>query len=306
MASFEEELHNLNVRNEERVQTTIKKLGEKIPIFIAIAISLWWLLYDSIEVEQAQINFTERVGITCITIVLSLIFRTLIANGGYASAKKTLTCISTMDAYDKAREKGLPKQRQIMNYTHALAVKNLHDCRKVNLQSNDLKYEDFFNDNGDYIGADYKHAKNLTRKQKKIIKQAIKQRIIIPPIFGYMSSKWFGLKKEQTQKGHQTKATISNLLFCVALSFVTVGITFRFVGINIDSFIYAFIQILLWTASGYIQRLENFNFIIDVTVPMFKEKTNIINSYFSLSDKEKAMYEELEKTQNESEEIANE
>lgn len=291
MSNFEEELYKLNKRNEEKIQEAVKKISERVPIFIAIAISIWWLLYDSIIVEQSTLSFTERFGITCITIVLSLIFRTLIANGGYASAKKTFTYINTLEAYDKARQKGIGKQRQIMAYTKDTAKKNLYECRKTNLQSNDIRYEDYFNTQGDYIGGDYKRSKRLNSKQKKVLKKAIQLRIIVPSIFGYMSSKWFGLKKEESQKAHQTKTTISNFLFCVALSFVTVGVSFRFVGINLDSFIYAFCQILLWTASGYMQRLQNFNFIMDEIVPLFKEKTNIIESYFLLSEIEKQKYE---------------
>ena len=88
----------------------------------------------------------------------------------------------------------------------------------------------------------------------------------------------------------------------MALSFVTVGITFKFVGINLDSFIYAFCQILLWTASG----LQNFNFIMDEIVPLFKEKINVIESYFLLSEKEKQKYEkEIEKNKEESEVVKN-
>lgn len=306
MSTFEEDLYNLNKRNEEKIQDTFRKIGEKIPVFIAIAISIWWLLYDSIEVEQVNLSLSERFGVTCITIVLSLIFRTLIADGGYGSAKKTVIYISTMASYDEARLLGISKQRQIMEYTNDIASRNLHDCRKANLQSNDLRYEEFFNENGDYIGCDYKHSKNLNSKQKKIIQKAIKQRIIVPSIFGYMSSKWFGLKKEETQKVHQIKTTIFNFFFCIALSFATVGMSFKFVGINLDSFIYAFCQILLWAASGYIQRIKNFNFIIDVIVPLYKEKTNIIMSYFGLSEKEKAKYEIIDaKIDQESEEINN-
>lgn len=306
MGSFEEELYNLNKRNEEKIQETFKRLGEKIPLFIAIAITIWWLLYDSIEIEQATLSFRERFSVTCITIVLSLIFRSLIADGGYGSAKKTTMYTLTMNQYDEARQKGLSKQRQIMAYTNAIALKNLHDCRKVNLQSNDLKYEDFFNEEGEYIGCDYKHSKNLNKRQKQVIKKAIKQRVIVPSVFGYFSSKWFGLKKEKTQRGHQVKSTISNFFFCVALSFATVGVSFKFVGINLDSFIYAFCQILLWTASGYIQRVKNFNFIIDEIVPFYKEKTNIITSYFELSYNERAKYEEDKcVTKKESEEQAN-
>lgn len=294
MSSFEEELRELSLRNEEKFQAAIKKIGSYIPVFIAVCIALWWLFYDAIEIESAKLNVTERVGVMLLTIFLSMVFRSLIANGGYASAKNTKTFIEAETIYEDTASKGIAKQKQILRYANDVASKNLYECRKSNLEANGLRYSDFFDEDGNYIGMDYKHAKNLNLRQKIVINKAIKQRVILPAIFGYISSKWFGLKKEQSQRQHQTKTAISNFIFGVFASFISVGVTFHFIGISVDSLIYAFAQILLWTTSGYIQRLNNFNFILDVIVPLYKEKTHIINSYFALSDREKQQYEEVE------------
>ena len=295
MSSFDEELRELALRNEEKFQATIKKIGSYIPVFIAICIALWWLFYDAIEVESIQLNFAERFGLMLLTIFLSMVFRSLIANGGYASAKNTKTFLDAEANYEETASNALEKQKQILAYANDVASKNLYECRKSNLEANGLRYSDFFDKDGNYIGCDYKHANSLNLRQKLVINKAIKQRVILPSLFGYISSKWFGLKKEHSQKEHQAKTAIYNLLFGVFASFISVGVTFRFIGISIDSLIYAFAQILLWTASGYIQRLQNFNFILDVIVPLYKEKTHIINSYFALSEDERNKYEDNNK-----------
>ena len=40
MSNFEEDLYQLNKRNEEKIQEYFKRLGERVPVFIAIAISI--------------------------------------------------------------------------------------------------------------------------------------------------------------------------------------------------------------------------------------------------------------------------
>ena len=52
MASFEEELKELNQRNEEKIQLAIKKISSMIPGVIGILISLWWLFYGALKIEK--------------------------------------------------------------------------------------------------------------------------------------------------------------------------------------------------------------------------------------------------------------
>lgn len=294
MSSFDEQLRQLNKRNEERFQEAIRKITGYVPVIIAIGIAIWWVFYGAIKVSPSQLQLAPRIGLTSFTLILSMMFRELIANGGYDSAKLTETFITSKDNYEKAVFKGLAKQKQIVTYANNIAVDNLNMWKKTNLECNGMRYSDFFDKNGNYIGEDYKRSKTLKKSQKKVIARCLNQRLIIPTIFGSISSKWFGFKKEVSQKKYKAKTTFKNFVFSAIVSFVGVGITFEYIGFTLSSLIYAFFQIILWASSGFIQRLNNFNFILDNIVPSYDEKTHIINSYFALSESEKRKYEPVE------------
>lgn len=294
MSSFDEQLRQLNKRNEERFQEAIRKITGYIPVIIAIGIAIWWVFYGAIKVSPSQLQLAPRIGLTSFTLILSMMFRELIANGGYDSAKLTETFITSKDNYEKAVFKGLAKQKQIVTYANNIAVDNLNMWKKTNLECNGMRYSDFFDKDGNYIGGDYKRSKTLKKSQKKVIARCLNQRLIIPTIFGSISSKWFGFKKEVSQKKYKAKTTFKNFVFSAIVSFVGVGITFEYIGFTLSSLIYAFFQIILWASSGFIQRLNNFNFILDNIVPSYDEKTHIINSYFALSESEKRKYEPVE------------
>jgi hypothetical protein len=294
MGSFEEELRQLSKRNEEKFQEAIRKITGYIPVMIALGIAVWWLFYGAIKVSPTKLELVPRIGLTAFTLILSMMFRELIANGGYDSAKLTETYITSQSNYEKAVFKGLSKQKQIVTYANGIAIDNLNMWRKSNLECNGLSYNEFFDKNGNYIGGDYKRSKKLKKHQKKVIKKCLNQRIVLPSIFGFISSKWFGFKKEVSQKKYKAKTTAKNFVFSAIVSFVGVGITFEFIGFSVSSLIYAFFQIILWASSGFIQRINNFNFILDNIVPLYDEKTHIINSYFALSESEKRKYEPIE------------
>lgn len=291
MASFEEELRQLSKRNEEKVQDAIRKFVSYIPSLIAVGIAIWWIFYDTIKVSQSQMALPEKIGLAICTLILSMMYRELIANGGYNSARLTEAFILSKNKYEDAVKRGLSKQRQITAYANDVARTNLKNWREAIMEANALPYSDFFDKNDKYIGGDIKRSKTLNNKQKKTLKKCLNQRIVIPSVFGSISSKWFGFKKEVSQNQYKAKSTVKNFLFSAIVSFVGVGITFEFIGFSISSMIYAFFQIILWTSSGFIQRINNFNFVLDNIAPLYDEKTFIIDSYLALSESEKRKYE---------------
>ena len=51
------------------------------------------------------------------------------------------------------------------------------------------------------------------------------------------------------------------------------------IGFSIGSMMYAVFQIVLWTGSGIVQRLQNYNFVMNKEIPQLEERTLIIKGY---------------------------
>ena len=287
---FNEQLREYNLRKEEKVQEFAKAMMNRMPLFIAIGIAIFWVFYGTVEIYPTSLSITDRIIVTICTVALAVSYCDLIAVGGFRSAKESWDYKEADDKYDKALQRGNTKKEEITRYAQDIAKENLKDWRKNNLEANGLKYEDYFDNDLEYIGGDFKKDKSLRRSQKKCIRKCINQRIILPDIFGFISSKVFGIKKPIDEKQYRRKTSIQNTIIRIIVSVASVGIMFRFLGFSIGSMIYALFQIVLWTASGFSQRIKNFNFIKDTIIPQIKEKTLIINGYMDLSEEKKQKY----------------
>ena len=298
---FEKELREYDKRTEEKAQAVFNWFKNQIALFIGIGIVIFWIFYGTVAIIPTKMELKDRIGLTICTIGLAVLYCGLISSGGFASAKKTQEFKNAENDNERAMKRGNGKKRQIQYYAIDVATKNLEDNRRNNLEANGLVYEDIFDENGELKAKNYqrnryhkkKNPNGYTKKQIKIISKCSKQKIIIPTIFGMISSKYFGLKKETTEKDYVRKNTTINTVSRIVLSTASVGFMFEFLGFSIASMIYALFQIVLWTASGFLQRMKNFNFVIDNTIPQMKERTLIIDGYMEMSDKEKEKYENL-------------
>lgn len=293
MATFDEELQKLNQRTEEKIQMTIKKLSSMIPGLIGVLISLWWIFYGALKIEKFNLGvIVSNLGLVTCSVVMSIILCELISGGGFNSGKQTKRYVDAKTKHTKMVQMGLPKQKQIFRYASSVANNNLKESRMTNLASNGLYYYDFFDNEGNFIGGDYKHNHKLKSYQRRIIKKCIHQKVVLPSIFGDISSKYFGLKKEITQKEYRGESTVKNIILRVFLAFASVSVVFEFIGFSATSLIFAFFQIILWTSSGLIQRINNFNFVTETLASQLEERALIIESYFALSEKDKQQYED--------------
>ena len=288
---FNLKLHEFELAKEEKRKMLMKKITSWLPTFILIGIAIWWIFYGTVEITSFKLSLVDQVGLTICTIVFALSFTTIIAEGGFKLGKSTDQYKEAEKENKAAQLKGMSKQKQIIRYATEIAQKNLYEMRKNNLQQNGMKYEDYFDQNGDVIPLDIKST-TLTRHQKRVLKKCINAKINIPNLFGSISNKFFGLKKEVSLKEYQTKTGVKRAAIRIVISFFSAAMIFNFIGFNLGGLIYAFFQIAMWSASGYIQKTKNFNFVIDELLPQLDDKTFIINSFMSLTEQEQSKYDD--------------
>lgn len=284
---------------EETMSNFATKVGKILPIIVAIAIAIWWVLNGIIKFEKAELGIVEQVGLVFCTCSLAVIYSGLIANGGFDSAKRTTKFKKHSREWTAAIKDGVKDKKSIELYARDIAKENQRELRTANLEANGLYYWDYFDEKGEFIKLNYHQDKKsktningLTKKQIRIIKKCVNIRIVIPTLFGNLSSKFFGLKKEKTQKSYERSNNLLNFIFRILMSVLTVGLIVKFIGFNIEGIIYAFLQIVLWTSSGVSQRMSNYNFVMNKLLPQMVEKTLIINGFLSLDEQKKQEYRE--------------
>jgi len=285
---------------EEKVKDMSASAMSIAPLLCAIGIAIWWLFYGSIEIYPTSLKITERIGLTICTVFLAVSYCKLISTGGFKSAKSTKEYKRLASDWGYAITKGNSQKKEIIEYAKSIARQNQKEVRTENLEKNGLRYCDFFNDDGELIYLEYKENKKnkhnlsgLTKSQIKIIKKCVNMRVDIPDMFGNISSKYFGLKKRISQKEFAKKNDISQTLIRLVISIFSVGFMFKFIGMSWGSFFYALFQIVMWSGSGILQRMKNYNFVVNELQPQILENTMIINGYLELEEDKKQLYKDL-------------
>lgn len=290
---------NHSVNFEEKVKDFSRRALSFAPLFCAIAIAVWWIFFGMVKIYPTSLTITERVGLTFCTVILALTYCGFLSNGGFTSAKDTEGYKRLTTRWGEDIDKSNTKKKEINEYAKDIATQNIFDLRMENLEKNGLLYREFFDEQGNLINLNWKNNRKTrknpdgyTLKQRIIIYRCVKMRVQIPEIFGHLSSKFFGVKKEETQKQFERKSALSHGIIRLLISLFSVGIMFQFLGFKADAFIYAFFQVVLWTGSGLMQRQKNYNFVINKLKPQILEKCLIIEGFLQLSEDKQKIYEE--------------
>lgn len=285
------------VENDDTFELKMHKVGNwlnnHLPSIFAVFISLFFVFSGLVEILPTAMSIKEQIIMAFINIVAGFTITSLVGEGGFNNAKSTSIYIKEIDNYNEKVNRGLKWREGIENLAKKKAKDNLKNYRRQLLESVGLRYSDIFDDEGhlitEYDINKHKHDQNY-HKKVKLYHKAINTKIHLTNVFGRASSSTYGLKKEVSEKSFRTKNGITKAITKVLLGIVSVGIMFNWLGFTWGALIYSFMQVVLWTGMGLIDRQKNFNFIINEIVPQFESNRLIIQEFLELPDKEKEKY----------------
>ena len=277
---------------ELRMRKVGNWFGKNLPTIFAILISFFFLFSGMVKILPTEMALKEQIIMAIINIFAGFSITSLISEHGFTSAKSTKAYNSEIIDYNNAVIKGLKYREGIENLAKKKANDNLRNYRIRLLESVGLRYNDLF-DSYDMI-KDYdisQHKNDLNyRKKKKIYRKVLNVKTYSTNVFGRASSNTYGLKKEITEREFRTKNGIIKGVTKLILGITSVGIMFVWLGFTLGALIYAFMQVVLWTAMGLIDSQKNFNFILNEIVPQYESNRLIILEFMELPDSEKAKY----------------
>lgn len=278
---------------EEHVRDIGNWFSKNLPAIFAILISVFFLFTGVVKVLPTELNWKEQTIMTFVTIVAGFSITSLVGEYGFISAKNSKLFIDTRVEYDKSVRGALKYREAIDQLAKEKAESNLKQLRIHILESVNIAYEDVFNEYGRVITEfdiyKYKNEKGFVKKVRAYHK-SIKLKVEDTNIFGLASSSLFGVKKEISEKEYRTKNSAKSLIIKVLLSIATAGIMLQFLGWDIGALIYAFMQVVLWTAMGLITRQKNYNFIMEEIMPQYIGKRIVIDEFMEMGEDKKAEY----------------
>lgn len=282
---------------DEKFKSLTYKAGQYTTGILAFGIAIWWIFYGTVEIIPTSLSITDRIGLTICTTILALSYCKLISRGGFKSAKESSRYKVQTKAWADLIDKNIGDRQAINKFARDEALTNLNNIRKQNLENNEMVYSEFYDNEGKFIGIGYNKRKDLTRWQKKVIRKLLRIRIQVPNLFGASHNKVFGIHKEENQRKYELKTDSINALIRIAMSVVSVGFMFNFLGFSLGSMVYALFQIVLWTASGFSQRLKNYDWVMNTALPQIVEKKLMLMAWDKLDQALKDKYVGIQKQQ---------
>lgn len=268
------------------------------PLLAGIGIIIWWLFQGTIGITKVELTFEQRVGLTICVIVVALTYRKLISMGGFKDAMKTEEYTKTDKEWKDEKDKVKGKRDACLLYVKDRCYLNMKSHRRHVLERNDLTYEECFDEEGNFINLNYKHNKYNKKKnpngyrlhQRLVIRKCSRMRVYEPDVFGLEKSFAFGLRKRKSITGFKAKTDVFNTIVTTVLAFISTGMMFAWLGFSVASFIYALFQVVLWSGSGVLTRLKNYNFIIREIIPQMEENRSIICEFNCLPNERQTYY----------------
>ena len=262
---------------EEMIENTTKYIKSIAMDLMVVVVALAYVFYQMVSLETTQLNPLILVAQAIVGIIAGVVIKQALGENGFSKGynsqkwqeeedKYNSTCLLANNYIDE----------RLDNFYLTLEKEKKANYRRNHLQAVRLKYQNWFNDNGDYIGEE-KTFKKLTFRQKLMVKKCIRVNIYVLNLFSeYSTSSEQDTKREKTDKSQRlsnmTRNTLSAVLIAIGGAYFLPVLN----GWSWASFIMATLEVSLWTIFGVLQLYTNYNFVVQERVATLRKKKELI------------------------------
>ena len=262
---------------EQVIENTSKYLKSIAMDLMVVLVALAYVFYQMVSLETTQLNPLILVAQALVGIICGVIIKQALGENGFS---KGYNSIKWQEEEDKYNETCLLANdyidERLDNFYLTIEKERKANYRRNHLQAVRLKYNNWFDDNGNYIGMDRDYNR-LTHRQKLMLRKCIRVRIYVLNLFSeYSTSAEQDTKKEKTDKAQRFSNATRNTLSAIAIALLGAYFVPIITGWSWASFIMAVLQVSLWTIFGVIQLYQNYNFVVQERVATLRKKKELI------------------------------
>ena len=253
---------------------------------VVVVVALAYIFYQMVSLETTDLNPLVLLAQAFMGIVCGIIIKVSLGENGFSKGynspiwleeeqKYNETCANYTDYVDDRLE----------NYYLCKEIEKKEIYRRKNLQAIRLKYSNWFDDKGNYIGTKEEY-KKLKLFQKVILNRCIKVKIYPLNLFSeYANTSEQDTKREATDKSQRAKNVAKNTISAVIIAIIGVYFIPVINAWNWASFISSTMQVSLWVLFGILQLYTNYNFVVKEKVSILRKKKEELVIYGKNCDK---------------------
>ena len=272
---------------EELRENPIKYLKTWAMDIVVIAVALAYVFYQMVVFEKTQLNPLILIAQALMGIICGVVIKQALGENGFSKGYNSPVWIEEEKKYNESCNFAISYVERVGNFYLCQEIEKRANYRRVNLQSKRLKYDNWFDKNGDYIGT-HEEYKKLSFSQKLMLNKCIRVKIYVLNLFSeYANSSDQDTKKEMTDKRQRSKNMTKNTLSATIIA--VIGVYFiPILNWNVASLIASTMQVTLWVLFGVLQLYTNFNFVVQDKVAILRRKKELMVKF--TKDCDKGMY----------------
>lgn len=256
--------------------------------FVVVLVSLAYIFYQMITLEHNAINPLVLIAEAFIGIVCGVTIKQALGENGLSKGYNSVIWDEEEKKYNSACNTANQYMERVDNFYMSLEMEKRKNYRRQNLQAARMKYSEWFDNNGYYIGTKENYEK-LDWRQKHVLRKCVKVKIYVLNLFSeYAVGTEQDTKKEMTDKSQRARNLTKNTISATLIAAIGAYFVPLFTKWSWASFISATMQVSLWVIFGIIQLYTNYNYVVKDKVAILRKKKELISRF--TSDCQKGMH----------------
>lgn len=275
-------------------ENPIKYLKSLAMDFVVVLVALAYILYQMITLEKTDTNPLILLAKGFMGIICGIIIKQALGENGFTKGYRSETWTKEETKYNDVCNTAIDYTERVDNFYLSLEKEKKENYRRNHLQAVRLKYDTWFDKDGNYIEHEiwsmfkkkiYRKKKleipddviALTLRQRLMLRKCIRVKIYVLNLFSeYATSSEQDTKKEMTDKRQRTKNATKNTLSAVLIAIIGVYFIPVLDHWNWASLIAATMQVTMWVLLGILQLYTNYNFVVQDKVATLRKKKELI------------------------------
>ena len=268
----------INERIIDIKENPVKYIKSLAMDLIVVLVAIAYVFYNMVKLEPQNLNPLVLIAQSVVSIICGVVIKQSLGENGFSKGYNSVKWNEEEDKYNDVCNSAVPYVDRVENFYLCEEIEKRRNYRRQHLQAKRMKYDNWFDFEGNYIGNKEQYDK-LTYSQKRCLNKCIKVKIYVLNLFSeYGTSTEQDTKKEITDKVQRGKNITKNTLSATIIAIV--GVYFLPVlTMNWGSFIASTMQVLLWVMFGVLQLYKNYSFVVIDKVNVLKTKKEMIKKF---------------------------
>lgn len=273
---------------EELQSFTVRYIKTIAMDIVVVLVAVAYIFYQMVTLEPNDINPLVLIAQAFMGIICGVAIKQALGENGFSRGYNSVIWKEEEEKYNAACNTANPYMERVDNFYQCEEIEKKRNYRRTKLQGIRLKYDDWFDRDGYYIGFVEMYNK-LDRKQKRILNKCIKVRIYPLNLFSqYNISVDQDTKREKTDKTQRAKNFTTNTISATLIAIIGVYFIPMLSKWSWASFISSTMQVTMWVLFGILQLFTNYNFVVQDKTALLRQKKEGIRRF--TTGCEKGMY----------------